>query len=159
MRHMTKPSDVPSAPLPGGGHLPLVGLGTWKLRGDQARAAVSAALAAGYRHIEAINLGNPTLIEIAAAHRTSTAQVVLGWHLAHGIVVIPKSARPDRIAANIDLFGFELADAEVAAIDALSRALASQHPVEHVLFHGQVGATWAALEYCLPHRNMFHFHA
>jgi diketogulonate reductase-like aldo/keto reductase len=76
----------------------------------------------GYSPLKTINLGDPTLAEIAAAHQTSTAQVVLGWHLAHGIVVIPKSAHPDRIAANIDLFGFELADAEVAAIDALSRA-------------------------------------
>jgi diketogulonate reductase-like aldo/keto reductase len=263
---MTNPFDVPSEALPGGGHLPVVGLGTWKLRGDQARAAVKAALGAGYRHIDtatmygnerdigqaiaedgvgrddifivtklrpsdigqaenvlrrslralrtdrvdlwllhwppsragesrqgwnelrrmrdaglaraigvsnyslaqiddladatgetpavnqvhwdplrhsadvlaghhergvvmegysplkSISFENPTLAEIAEAHQASVAQVVLRWHLAHGIVVIPKSAHQDRIAANIDLFGFDLGDADIAAIDALSRA-------------------------------------
>ena len=34
------------------------------------------------------------------------AQVVLRWHLEHGIVVIPKSATPDRIAANFDVLSF-----------------------------------------------------
>ncbi len=265
MKLMTQPSDVPTAPLLGGGQLPLVGLGTWKLRGDTARAAVAAALAAGYRHIDTatmygneeaigqalaadgvdradvfittklrpsdsdqaekilqrslralrsdridlwllhwppprptasrqawneliklrdagltrsigvsnyslaqiddlikatgeapavnqvhwdpmrhsadvlaghrergivmegysplkdVRLDNPTLAEIAAAHQASAAQVILRWHLAHEIVVIPKSAHPSRIAANIDLFGFDLSDTEVEAIDALSR--------------------------------------
>ena len=262
---MTQPPDVPSAPLPGGGQLPLVGLGTWKLRGDAARAAVTAALAVDYRHIDTatmygneeavgqalaadgidsgdvflttklrpsdvgqaekilrrslralrtdridlwllhwppsrpgtsrqawnelirlrdaglvgaigvsnfslaqiddliaatgetpavnqvhwdpmrhsasvlaghrdrgivvegysplkdVRLDDPRLTEIAAAHQVTTAQVILRWNLAHDIVVIPKSAHPDRIAANIDLFGFKLSDSEVAAIDALGR--------------------------------------
>jgi 2,5-diketo-D-gluconate reductase A len=262
---MTQPADVPSAPLPGGGQLPFVGLGTWKLRSDAARAAVTAALAAGYRHIDTatmygneeavgqalaadgvdsgdvflttklrpsdigqaekilrrslralrtdridlwllhwppsrpgtsrqawnelirlrdaglvgtigvsnfslaqiddliaatgetpavnqvhwdpmrhcasvlaghrdrgivvegysplkdVRLDDPRLTEIAAAHQVTTAQVILRWNLAHDIVVIPKSAHADRIAANIDLFGFKLSDSEVAAIDALGR--------------------------------------
>ena len=262
---MTQPADVPSASLPGGGQLPFVGLGTWKLRGDAARAAVTAALAAGYRHIDTatmygneeavgqalaangagrdhvflttklrpsdigqaekilrrslralradridlwllhwppprrgasrqawnelirlrdaglvgaigvsnfslaqiddligasgetpavnqvhwdpmrhsaavlaghrdrgivvegysplkdVRLDDPTLTEIAAAHHVTTAQVILRWNIAHDVVVIPKSAHADRIAANIELFGFELSDAEVAAIDALGR--------------------------------------
>jgi 2,5-diketo-D-gluconate reductase A len=262
---MTQPADVPSAPLPGGGQLPFIGLGTWKLRGDAARAAVTAALAVGYRHIDTatmygneeavgqalvadgiarndvflttklrpsdigqaekilrrsrralrtdridlwllhwppsrpgtsrqawnelirlrdaglvgaigvsnfslaqiddliaatgetpavnqvhwdpmrhsasvlaghrdrgivvegysplkdVRLDDPRLTEIAAAHQVTTAQVILRWNLAHDIVVIPKSAHADRIAANIDLFGFKLSDSEVAAIDALGR--------------------------------------
>lgn len=262
---MTQPADVPSAPLPGGGQLPFVGLGTWKLRGDAARAAVTAALAVGYRHIDTatmygneeavgqalaadgvdrddvflttklrpsdigqaekilrrslralrtdridlwllhwppsrpatsrqawnelirlrdaglvgaigvsnfslaqiddliaatgetpavnqvhwdpmrhsaselaghrdrgivvegysplkdVRLDDPRLTEIAAAHQVTTAQVILRWNLAHDIVVIPKSAHADRIAANIGLFGFKLSDSEVAAIDALGR--------------------------------------
>lgn len=263
---MTKPADVPSAPLRGGVQLPLVGLGTWKLRGDAAREAVTAALAVGYRHIDTatmygneeavgqalatdgvdrddvflttklrpsdagqaerilhrslralrtdrldlwllhwppsrqgvsrqawnelirlrdaglaraigvsnfslaqiddliaatgetpavnqvhwdpmrhtpavlaghrdrgivvegysplkdVKLGDARLAEIAAAHEVTAAQVILRWNLAHDIAVIPKSAHADRIAANIDLFGFELSDAEVAAIDALGRS-------------------------------------
>ena len=49
------------------------------------------------------------------------AQIVLRWHLEHGIAVIPKSAQPDRIAANFDVLSFSLAPDEVARIDRLSR--------------------------------------
>ena len=52
-------------------------------------------------------------------HQVTAAQVVLRWHLEHGITVIPKSVRPERIAANFDLFSFSLSPAEVARIDAL----------------------------------------
>jgi diketogulonate reductase-like aldo/keto reductase len=49
--------------------------------------------------------------------------VVLRWHIDHGLVVIPKSFRPERIAENIDIFDFELSDSEVEAIDALDRGV------------------------------------
>jgi diketogulonate reductase-like aldo/keto reductase len=74
----------------------------------------------GYSPLKEVSLDNPVLTEVAAAHQVTSAQVVLRWHLEHGIVVIPKSAHADRITANIDLFGFTLDDTEVAAIDALS---------------------------------------
>jgi diketogulonate reductase-like aldo/keto reductase len=61
------------------------------------------------------------LTGIAGEHGVTVAQVVLRWHIEHGIAVIPKSARPDRIAANFDVFGFSLTPAEVAQIDHLSR--------------------------------------
>ncbi len=60
------------------------------------------------------------LAEIAARHGVTPAQVVLRWHIEHGVAVIPKSANPARIAANIDLFGFALTAGEVARIDALA---------------------------------------
>ena len=50
------------------------------------------------------------------------AQVVLRWHLEHGIVIIPKSGDPGRQAANLDLAGFTLDKAEVAEVDGLSRS-------------------------------------
>ena len=49
------------------------------------------------------------------------AQVVLRWHLDHQVVVIPKSATPERIAANFDVFGFSLSAEELRRIDGLSR--------------------------------------
>jgi diketogulonate reductase-like aldo/keto reductase len=61
------------------------------------------------------------LAGIAAAHGVTPAQVVLRWHLEHGITVIPKSAQPERIAANFDLMRFTLSAGEVAKIDGLSR--------------------------------------
>jgi 2,5-diketo-D-gluconate reductase A len=48
------------------------------------------------------------------------AQVVLRWHLDHEVVVIPKSATPERIATNFDIFGFSLTPEELARIDSLS---------------------------------------
>jgi 2,5-diketo-D-gluconate reductase A len=51
MTTATSPHDMHTE-LAGGGQLPLVGLGTWRLTGDAARDAVGWALDAGYRHID-----------------------------------------------------------------------------------------------------------
>lgn len=59
--------------------------------------------------------------DAAAAHGVSPAQVVIRWHLQQGIIVFPKSNSRARMSENFDVFGFELTDAEVAAIDALDR--------------------------------------
>ena len=74
----------------------------------------------GYSSLKNTNLDDPVLAKIASAHGVSPAQVVLRWHLQHDVTVITKSARPDRIAANFDLFGFSLSADEVASIDNLS---------------------------------------
>jgi 2,5-diketo-D-gluconate reductase A len=44
------------------------------------------------------------------------------WHLQHGFVAIPKSTKPERIAANADVAGFELSDDDMAALDGLGRS-------------------------------------
>ncbi len=75
----------------------------------------------GYSPLRGTRLADPTLTGLARAHGVSPAQVVLRWHLHHGIVVIPKSADPGRQRANLDLDGFALAPDEIAAIDALAR--------------------------------------
>jgi diketogulonate reductase-like aldo/keto reductase len=76
----------------------------------------------GYSPLKASNLGHPLLREVAERHAKTTAQVILRWHLDHGVVVIPKSSRPERIAANIDLFDFRLHSEEIKALDGLSAA-------------------------------------
>ncbi|MCW2735374.1 aldo/keto reductase [Nocardioides sp.] len=55
----------------------------------------------------------------AAAHDVSPGQVILRWHVQLGSLPIPKSADPQRQAANLDVFGFELTDQEMSAITAL----------------------------------------
>lgn len=56
----------------------------------------------------------------ATAHGKSAAQVVLRWHIQQeGVVAIPKSATPARIAENLDIFDFALSPAEMRAISAL----------------------------------------
>lgn len=57
----------------------------------------------------------------AAAHGVTPAQVVLRWHVQQGLVAIPKSADPERQRLNLDVFGFALSAAEMAAIDALEQ--------------------------------------
>ena len=57
----------------------------------------------------------------AEAHGVDPGQVMLRWHLQLGAVPIPKSADPERQRENLDLFGFELSDDEVAAITGLAR--------------------------------------
>ena len=64
-------------------------------------------------------LHNPTLDLIAEKHGVSPAQVVIRWQLQLGNVVIPKSVTPARIAENIDVFGFELDDADLTGIATL----------------------------------------
>jgi 2,5-diketo-D-gluconate reductase A len=71
----------------------------------------------GYSPLKGSDLGAPVLAEIAAKHGVTAAQVVLRWHIEHGIVVIPKSEQRERISANLDLFGFSLDPAEIARID------------------------------------------
>ncbi|WAP50697.1 aldo/keto reductase [Arthrobacter sp. ATA002] len=59
---------------------------------------------------------DPTLTDIAGAHGKSIAQVVLRWLIQRGVVVIPKSVRPDRMAENMNVFDFELSPQEMASI-------------------------------------------
>jgi diketogulonate reductase-like aldo/keto reductase len=74
----------------------------------------------GYSPFRSADLGHPVLAGVAAAHGVTPAQVVLRWHVEHGFVVIPKSADPGRIRANLDVFGFTLTADEVAGLDALA---------------------------------------
>ncbi len=64
-------------------------------------------------------IGDPVLAPIAEAHGVTPAQVVIRWHVQQGTIVIPKSVTPERIRENIDVFGFELSDDEMAAMATL----------------------------------------
>ncbi len=66
-------------------------------------------------------LADPTLAGIARKHGKTVAQVILRWDVQSGVVTIPKSVRPHRIAENAAIFDFELAAAEMSAIAALDR--------------------------------------
>ena len=64
---------------------------------------------------------DPTIARIAAAHDKSPTQVVLRWHIQLGLVVIPRSSNPGRIAENIEVFDFELSNEEMTTITGLNR--------------------------------------
>jgi len=64
----------------------------------------------------------PPVAAAAERHGVTPGQVILRWQVQLGSVPIPKSATPERQRQNLDVFGFELTDDEVAAITALGRA-------------------------------------
>ncbi len=66
-------------------------------------------------------LEDPVIAAVASEVERTPAQVVLRWHLQHGYVAIPKTQTPARISENIDLFGFELDDEQMARVDSLDR--------------------------------------
>jgi diketogulonate reductase-like aldo/keto reductase len=61
----------------------------------------------------------PAVVSAAEAHGVTPTQVVLRWHVQLGSIPIPTSADAGRQRENLDVFGFELSDAEMAAISAL----------------------------------------
>jgi 2,5-diketo-D-gluconate reductase A len=65
-------------------------------------------------------LDEPAVTSAAATHDVSPGQVILRWHVQLGSLPIPKSADPRRQAQNLDVFGFELTEHEMAAITALA---------------------------------------
>jgi len=74
-------------------------------------------------------LNDPVITEIADRLGRTPAQVILRWHLQLGNIVIPKSVTLERIRQNIEVFDFELGDAEMDAIVPLERDLRTgPHP-------------------------------
>lgn len=63
---------------------------------------------------------HPVLTKIGEKYGKTAAQVALRWNLDRGVIVLPKSVTPERIAANIDVFDFSLDEKdkqEIAALD------------------------------------------
>jgi diketogulonate reductase-like aldo/keto reductase len=74
-----------------------------------------------YLDLHLIHWPNPGVGLYAEAHGVSPGQVVLRWHVQLGSLPIPKSGTPERQRQNLDVFGFELTEAEMTAISALDR--------------------------------------
>ena len=61
----------------------------------------------------------PAVTQIAERLDRSPAQVILRWHIQHGLSVIPKSEHADRLAQNFAALEFELTADDMAALDRL----------------------------------------
>jgi 2,5-diketo-D-gluconate reductase A len=68
-------------------------------------------------------LTDPVITGLAEKYGKTPAQIVIRWHLQIGNVVIPKSVTRERIAENLDVFDFELADDDVDGITELDRGM------------------------------------
>jgi diketogulonate reductase-like aldo/keto reductase len=63
----------------------------------------------------------PLLRELAGKYGKTPAQILIRWHLQHGLVTIPKSVREERITENSRVFDFALSVEDMARIDGLNR--------------------------------------
>lgn len=66
-------------------------------------------------------LGHPVVQSIAETHNKTTAQVLLRHLVQENIIVIPKSASPERIKANFQIYDFELNPDEISALNTLDK--------------------------------------
>ena len=64
-------------------------------------------------------LGNDTINAVADKYGRSAAQICIRWCMQHDVLPLPKSVTASRIEENLDVFGFEIAPEDMAAIDAL----------------------------------------
>jgi 2,5-diketo-D-gluconate reductase A len=74
----------------------------------------------GYSALRGGTLAHPAIVAIAERRGRTPAQVVIRWHLQHGVVVIPKSVNPERIRSNADVGVFSLTDEDMATLDGLA---------------------------------------
>lgn len=75
----------------------------------------------GYSPFKGANLDATALQEVAQRHDVSPQQVIVRWHIDRGVVVIPKSSNPTRLAANMSAVSLTLSDDDLALIDGLAQ--------------------------------------
>ena len=76
------------------------------------------------------HLSNRTVREVATRVGRTPAQVLLRWCVQRHLVVLPKSTHRERIAENAQIFDFELADDDMAALDRLDRTRGTEQARE-----------------------------
>jgi diketogulonate reductase-like aldo/keto reductase len=75
----------------------------------------------GYSALRGGSLNDPVVRRVAEEAGRTPAQVLVRWHVQHGIVVIPRSSKPERVRENADVGDFALTDDQMAALDGLGR--------------------------------------
>lgn len=73
-------------------------------------------------------LSNPAITEIASKYGKNAGQVILRFEVQDGLIILPKSTNPERIAGNIDIFNFELTEDEMETLRALDTGKGSHDP-------------------------------
>ena len=66
-------------------------------------------------------LQDPVLVPMAARHGVTVSELVLRWHMQRGVIPVPKSRTPDRIATNLAVPDFELSPEDLCTIAGLGR--------------------------------------
>jgi 2,5-diketo-D-gluconate reductase A len=76
------------------------------------------------------HLSDKTVRQVAERAGRTAAQVLLRWCLQHGLPVIPKSTRRERIEENSQILDFALSDGDMAALDSLDRTGGTERALE-----------------------------
>jgi diketogulonate reductase-like aldo/keto reductase len=66
---------------------------------------------------------NTGIKELSEKYRKTEAQIMLRWELQHNAIVIPKSANPERIKENTDIFDFNISDEDMEVLNSLDESL------------------------------------
>lgn len=73
-------------------------------------------------------LSHPAVTKIAEKYGKNAGQIVLRFEIQEGLIILPRSTNPERIAGNIDLFDFELTEEEMNAIRAMDTGKGKHDP-------------------------------
>lgn len=73
-------------------------------------------------------LNDPVIVKLAEKYGKDAGQIILRFEVQEGIIVLPKSTKPARIASNLDIFGFSLTDAEMNEMRALDTGKGRHDP-------------------------------
>lgn len=73
------------------------------------------------RTAQSTALLDPTITAIAKAHKRTPAQIIIRWHLQEGLILSPRTQRPERMAENMNVFDFNLTAEDIYRIEALDR--------------------------------------
>ncbi len=65
----------------------------------------------------------PLIETLAQKYNVTPAAICIKWQMQRGVIAIPKSCSEERIISNINIFGFEMTDEEIASIETLNRGL------------------------------------
>jgi len=68
-------------------------------------------------------LKHPRIGSLAEKYSRSPAQLMIRWGIQHGLVVIPKSTREERIRENGQVFDFDISDDDMRSLDSLNEDL------------------------------------
>ncbi len=65
-------------------------------------------------------LDHPVIVKLGNMYKKTPAQIMIRWCIEHGVIVIPKSSRKERIKENADVFDFEISSEDMRTLDGLS---------------------------------------
>ena len=93
---------------------------------DEADVKIEAYQPLG--HGDEALLSHPVIVKLAEKYGKNPGQFILRSEIQEGLIVLPKSTNPERIAGNIDIFDFELEDSEMEEIRALDTGKGHHDP-------------------------------